>query len=120
MSALGRPSGRLLLGLLLLLACLPRLAAVRFNAWPHGDVLLDAAIVDSLVERGELKVPLVDVRFYPIGRFGFGYPPDQHPPLWPLLGATLRLVWPNSYGGAQAGLPRRRNLAHAGCLPVWP
>ena len=22
-------------------------------------------------------------------RFGFGYPPDQHPPLWPLLGAPL-------------------------------
>lgn len=93
MAAPARP----LLFVLLLLACLPRLAAVGFNAWPHGDVLLDAAVVDSLAERGELKVPLVDVRFYPIGRFGFGYPPDQHPPLWPLLGALVRLGWGDSY-----------------------
>lgn len=92
-----RPSARLLLGLLFVVASLPRLAAVRFNAWPHGDVLLDAALVDSLVERGELTVPLVDVRFYPVGRFGFGYPPDQHPPLWALLGAVVRLGWPDSY-----------------------
>src|SRR5436309_11718470 len=87
----------LLLALILVTALVPRIGAVRFNAWPHGDVLLDAAVVDSLAERGELKVPLVDVRYYPIGRFGFGYPPDQHPPLWPLLGVVPRLVWHDSY-----------------------
>lgn len=97
MSPAGRDPARLILIGLLLLALLPRLAAVSFNAWPHGDVLLDAAVADSLVERGELEVPLVDIRFYPVGRFGFGYPPDQHPPLWPLLGAALRLAWPDSY-----------------------
>lgn len=85
------------LALLLLLAAGPRLAAVLYNAWPHGDVLLDAAIADALVEQGELKVPLVDIRYYPIGRFGFGYPPDQHPPLWPLLGAAVRLAVGDSY-----------------------
>lgn len=88
---------RLLLGALLLLALLPRLAAVHYNVWPHGDVLLDAAVTDALATRGELKVPIVDLRFYPIGRFGFGYPPDQHPPLWSLLGLIPRLAWPSSY-----------------------
>jgi 4-amino-4-deoxy-L-arabinose transferase-like glycosyltransferase len=83
--------------LLLLLALVPRLASIGFNAWPHGDVLLDAAVIDSLVEKGELKVPLVDVRFYPTGRFGFGYPPDQHPPLWSVLGVPIRLLWHDSY-----------------------
>lgn len=85
------------LALLLILAAGPRLAAVSYNAWPHGDVLLDAAIADAIVEQGELKIPLVDVRYYPIGRFGFGYPPDQHPPLWPLLGAAVRLAVGESY-----------------------
>jgi 4-amino-4-deoxy-L-arabinose transferase-like glycosyltransferase len=79
------------------LALLPRLASVAFNAWPHGDVLLDAAIADALLQQGQLKVPLVDVRFYPIDRFGFGYPPDQHPPLWSLLGAAVGLLWRDSY-----------------------
>jgi 4-amino-4-deoxy-L-arabinose transferase-like glycosyltransferase len=60
-------------------------------------VLIDAAVVDALAERGELKVPLVDVRFYPTERFGFGYPPDQHPPLWMFLGAAVRLIWADSY-----------------------
>jgi 4-amino-4-deoxy-L-arabinose transferase-like glycosyltransferase len=92
---------RLLLGALLLLALLPRLGAVRWNAWPHGDVLLDAAVVDALATRGELKVPIVDVRFYPLGRFGFGYPPDQHPPLWSLLGVIPRLLGLDSYQALQ-------------------
>jgi 4-amino-4-deoxy-L-arabinose transferase-like glycosyltransferase len=83
--------------LIMVLAIGPRLAAAGFNVWPHGDVLLDAAVADSLAERGVLMVPLVDARFYPIGRFGFGYPPDQHPPLWSVLGAAVRLVWADSY-----------------------
>src|SRR5688572_1577252 len=68
-----------------------RLASVRFNVWPHGDVVIDAAIAESVAWTGRLLVPFVDVRYFPIDRFGFGYPPDQHPPLWPLLGAAL--VW---------------------------
>jgi 4-amino-4-deoxy-L-arabinose transferase-like glycosyltransferase len=68
-----------------------RAASVRFNVWPHGDVVIDAAIAESVAWSGRLLVPFVDVRYYPIDRFGFGYPPDQHPPLWPLLGAAL--VW---------------------------
>ncbi len=74
-----------------------RLAAFAFNVWPHGDVVLDAAIADSVATRGALLVPIVDVRYYPIDRFGWGYPPDQHPPLWPLLGAPLALLLGNGY-----------------------
>ena len=68
-----------------------RLASFRFNVWPHGDVVIDAAISESVAWHGQLLVPFVDVRYYPIERFGFGYPLDQHPPLWPLLGVPL--VW---------------------------
>src|SRR5581483_1325591 len=68
-----------------------RLLAFGYNIWPHGDVVIDAAIAESLAWHGRLLVPIVDVRYYPIDRFGFGYPPDQHPPLWTLLGAPL--VW---------------------------
>jgi 4-amino-4-deoxy-L-arabinose transferase-like glycosyltransferase len=80
-----------LLTILTLLGAAWRLASFGFNAWPHGDVVIDAAIAESVALRGRLLVPFVDVRYYPIDRFGFGYPPDQHPPLWPLLGAPL--VW---------------------------
>jgi 4-amino-4-deoxy-L-arabinose transferase-like glycosyltransferase len=66
-----------------------RLAAFAFNVWPHGDVVLDSAVAESVAGRGALLVPIVDVRYYPIDPFGFGYPPDQHPPLWPLLAAPL-------------------------------
>jgi 4-amino-4-deoxy-L-arabinose transferase-like glycosyltransferase len=82
-----------LLGALTVLGGVWRLASFGFNVWPHGDVVIDAAIAESVAWRGQLLVPFVDVRYYPIDRFGFGYPPDQHPPLWPLLGAPLvRLV----------------------------
>ncbi|MFN0074144.1 MAG: hypothetical protein ACKVVP_21905 [Chloroflexota bacterium] len=80
-----------------ILGALPRLAAVRFNIWPHGDVLLDAAIAESLAWTGRLLVPIVDVRYYPTSQFGFGYPPDQHPPLWPLLGASLTPLLGDGY-----------------------
>lgn len=80
-----------ILALLTALGGLWRFASFGFNIWPHGDVVLDAAIAESVAWRGRLLVPLVDVRYYPIDRFGFGYPPDQHPPLWPLLGVPL--VW---------------------------
>ena len=87
---MGRNAGASL-SLLTLLGALWRIASFRFNVWPHGDVVIDAAIAESVAWSGRLLVPFVDVRYYPIGRFGFGYPPDQHPPLWPLLGAPL--VW---------------------------
>jgi 4-amino-4-deoxy-L-arabinose transferase-like glycosyltransferase len=74
-----------------------RLAAFAFNVWPHGDVVLDAAVAESVAMRGALIVPIVDVRYYPIDRFGFGYPMDQHPPLWALLGAPLALLVGDGY-----------------------
>ncbi|MCC7371134.1 MAG: glycosyltransferase family 39 protein [Chloroflexi bacterium] len=78
-----------LVALVTVLGALWRLASVRFNVWPHGDVVIDAAIAESVAWQGRLLVPFVDVRYYPSEPFGFGYPPDQHPPLWPLLGALL-------------------------------
>jgi 4-amino-4-deoxy-L-arabinose transferase-like glycosyltransferase len=81
----------LLLALITALGGLWRVASFRFNVWPHGDVVIDAAIAESVAWAGRLLVPFIDVRYYPIERFGFGYPLDQHPPLWPLLGAAL--VW---------------------------
>jgi hypothetical protein len=83
--------GTIVLVLLTVLGGLWRLASFRFNIWPHGDVVIDAAIAESVAWTGRLLVPFVDVRYYPTERFGFGYPLDQHPPLWPLLGAPL--VW---------------------------
>ena len=79
-----------------------RLLAYYYNIWPHGDVVIDAAIAESVAWRGRLLVPIVDVRYYPIDRFGFGYPPDQHPPLWPLLGAPLIWLLGDSYSALKA------------------
>ncbi|MGE3912449.1 MAG: glycosyltransferase family 39 protein [Chloroflexota bacterium] len=96
---LGRHS-RAIVALLLALTVLGgawRLASVRFNIWPHGDVVIDAAIAESVAWRGQLLVPFVDIRYFPIERFGFGYPPDQHPPLWPLLGAALTTFTGDGY-----------------------
>ena len=87
----------LLLIFMTVLGGLWRLASFGFNAWPHGDVVIDAAIAESLAWRGQLVVPFVDVRYYPIERFGFGYPLDQHPPLWPLLGAPLAWLTGDGY-----------------------
>jgi len=74
-----------------------RLAAFGFNVWPHGDVVIDAAIAESVARDGRLLVPMVDIRYYGTDRFGFGYPPDQHPPLWPLLGAPLGRLLGDGY-----------------------
>ena len=88
---LGLRRGAPILVLLTVLGGLWRLASFQFNAWPHGDVVIDAAIAESVAWTGQLLVPFVDVRYYPTDRFGFGYPLDQHPPLWPLLGVPL--IW---------------------------
>ncbi|MFP5368411.1 MAG: ArnT family glycosyltransferase, partial [Actinomycetes bacterium] len=52
---------------------------------------------ESVAWQGRLLVPFVDVRYFPIEPFGFGYPPDQHPPLWPLLGAAFTLLTGDGY-----------------------
>ncbi|MHC4946231.1 MAG: hypothetical protein ACYTG7_24730, partial [Planctomycetota bacterium] len=58
---------------------------------PRGDVAIDAAVAESLAdgkgfwtpwERGSLYRPVEEVD-------AFGFPADQHPPLWPLLGALI-------------------------------
>ena len=92
----GLPIAAILLALTLAGAAW-RLAAFAFNVWPHGDVVLDAAVAEAIAYRGALIVPMVDVRYYPTDRFGWGYPPDQHPPLWSLLGAPLALLLGDGY-----------------------
>jgi 4-amino-4-deoxy-L-arabinose transferase-like glycosyltransferase len=78
-----------ILAVVTVLGGLWRVLSFGYNVWPHGDVVIDAAIAESVAWHGRLLVPIVDVRYYPIDQFGFGYPPDQHPPVWPLLGAAL-------------------------------
>ncbi len=51
---------------LTVIGALARIASFRFNIWPHGDVVLDAAIAESLAWTGRMLVPIVDVRYYPI------------------------------------------------------
>ena len=80
---LGRPWTALTI--FTLIGALARLAAFRFNALPHGDVVLDMAIAESLAWTGRLLVPIVDVRYYPISQFGFGYPRIASP-LWRAAG----------------------------------
>lgn len=90
-----------------------RVAAFVHNQWPHGDVLIDAAIAESVAWNGRLLVPFVDVRFYPIDRFGFGYPLDQHTPLWPVLGAALVPLTGDGYVAL-----RLLSLAAGASLPI--
>jgi 4-amino-4-deoxy-L-arabinose transferase-like glycosyltransferase len=91
-----------------------RLLSFGYNVWPHGDVVIDAAIAESVAWQGRLLVPFVDVRYYPIERFGFGYPPDQHPPLWPLLGAPLVALAGDGY----AALKVASLLVGIVCVPM--
>lgn len=62
---------------------------------PRGDVAIDAAVADSLArghgfwtpwERGSLFRLQEDTG-------AFGFPADQHPPLWPLAGAALMRIF---------------------------
>jgi 4-amino-4-deoxy-L-arabinose transferase-like glycosyltransferase len=86
------------LGLALRLVLLPL-------EWPHGDVLLDTGVARSLMQgrgfhsgfdrgtafaRGELPVPAQDLA-------------DQHPPLWPLLGAGLGSLVGDAFTGLRLG-----------------
>src|SRR3954464_11989026 len=108
------PRDRAIVLLVTVLGGLWRLASFKFNVWPHGDVVIDAAIAESVARTGRLLVPFVDIRYYPIGLFGFGYPPDQHPPVWPLLGSPL--VW--LLGDGYAALRVVSLLIGIGLIPL--
>lgn len=94
---------------LLLLAILTglvlRIASVAWHEHPRGDVQLDVGVARSLQQgegfhSGFLRgTALVQ---------GDGPPPpqdlaDQHPPLWPLVGAALGLLVGSPFGGLQLG-----------------
>lgn len=80
--------------LLLLLLVLPaiclRLASFSFNRFPHGDVTISALVADSIVERGEISIPIVQLRPRGVESFGGSTPLDYRPPLWPLMAAPLK------------------------------
>lgn len=61
------------------------------NAPPRGDVTIDAATAESLAKGWGFLTPWErGSPFYPpIRTEQFGHPADQHPPLWPLLGAMV-------------------------------
>jgi 4-amino-4-deoxy-L-arabinose transferase-like glycosyltransferase len=81
-----------LLLVILLAGAALRLAAFVWNDLPHGDVFLDEAAAWSLRNQGRLAIPFVAPRPYPSAHFGFGYPLDQHAPLWPVMGALGALL----------------------------
>ncbi|MFN8523965.1 MAG: glycosyltransferase family 39 protein [Chloroflexota bacterium] len=105
-----------LAGLLLvtLIGAIWRVAALLYNVWPHGDVAIDAAISQNIASGNGLMVPFVDVRYYPTEQFGFGYPLDQHPPIWPLVGGAFARV----VGDAYLGLRFASLVAGITCIPL--
>jgi 4-amino-4-deoxy-L-arabinose transferase-like glycosyltransferase len=82
-----------------------RVASVSWHLHPRGDVQLDVGVARSLQQgegfhSGFLRgTALVQ---------GAGPPPpqdlaDQHPPLWPVVGAALGLLIGSPFGGLQLG-----------------
>jgi len=69
-----------------------RLQSFRYNIYLHGDINVDCAVAESIANNGNMIVPFPGPHYYPISKFGFGYPLDQHAPLWPIIGAIVYLV----------------------------
>jgi hypothetical protein len=92
-------SRRALVGIFLITAVgtVPRIASFHFNDVPHGDIYLNYAVAKSFHESGTLKIPIASVRPYPVDRFGFGHPLDQHGPLWPILGGLGVFLFGNPF-----------------------
>ena len=80
-----------------LIGALLRLAAFIFNDLPHGDINLDYAAAWNLSTNGRLMLPFVAPRPYPSAQLGFGFPYEQHPPLWPILGYLGATITGNIY-----------------------
>ncbi len=93
-------TSRLLL-LAILLGVLARIVVATQHVHPRGDVLLDAGVAASLAQgsgfhagfergtslvEGDGPVPQQDLA-------------DQHPPLWPLLGAAASVVTGSAFSG---------------------
>jgi hypothetical protein len=71
--------------------------AFIYNDLPHGDIHLDYAAAWSLLTSGRLILPFISHHPYPNPYPGFGYPLDQHAPLWPLLGALGGYIYGDIY-----------------------
>ena len=93
----GKILGPLVLLLLVLPAVSLRLASYSFNRFPHGDVTISALVTDSIVESGEISMPMVQLRTAGVDAFDGSTPLDYRPPLWPLLAAPLRLLIGDSF-----------------------
>ena len=70
-----------------------RYLSFSYNDLPHGDINLDYAAAWSFKNTGRLMIPIVAPRPYPSDGSNFGYPLDQHAPLWPLIGGLGSMVF---------------------------
>ncbi len=87
-----------LLALLALPAVAFRLAAVKFNSTPHGDVLVDAIAAESLAQTGRFTVPWLLLRTAVTADMDGIVSPVQHrQPLWPLLAAPIARLTGDGY-----------------------
>ncbi len=84
--------------LLVLVGLAARVAAVRWNELPHGDVHLDLLTLESWGRGEGLRTPLErSVDLYPRVDDAPGYPADQHPPLAILLASIVRPFVEDAY-----------------------
>ena len=62
-----------------------------FSPLPRGDVAIDAAVAVSLTEGKGFWTPWERGTRYlpPEADEAFGFPADQHPPIWPAAGALI-------------------------------
>src|SRR3989338_3217608 len=71
-----------------------RITAFQNNKYIHGDIWLNLSLVKSIVTEGRLVIPYPADKpyYYDPSRLG-GRFSDQHPPLWPMLGAAVMKVF---------------------------
>ena len=80
----------LFLALMILFGALLRFFSFQKNSYLHGDVVLHCAVVESLANKKGFFVSYAFSDLLPLNKpESLGYPVNQHPPLWPLLGAAL-------------------------------
>ncbi len=93
---------RLRVSLLVAMLAVPavglRLAAVKLNPTPHGDVLVDAVTAESLAQTGRFTVPWLLLRTAVASDMdGIVSPVEYRQPLWPLLAAPLARLTGDGY-----------------------
>ena len=75
--------------------CIARVASLRFNEFPHGDVTISALVAHTIHQKGTISIPFVHARTDGVQRFEGSTPLDYRPPLWPIM-AVCRQNIPDS------------------------